>query len=173
MFLRSVTVAVLLSSCATAPAVYPTPSSSFNASEVTWFEADGGGSITGSAVLRTRGGDVKTCAGYPVGLIPVSTYATEIMTSTFGQSSRGFAPSYALRKLEAVDDYFRRMQRKSTCDAQGYFTFSNLPSGDYYVVTGIQWEVPGRYISSMQGGVLMQRVWLGENEKRTIVLTTD
>jgi hypothetical protein len=38
-------------------------SSNLTASEVAWSKARGSNTITGQAILRTRGGDVKSCAG--------------------------------------------------------------------------------------------------------------
>jgi len=63
-------------------------------------------------------------------------------------------------------DYYRTDQR-TICDAQGFFTFRNLPDGHYYVSTAITWMV-GNY---HQGGSLMQQIKLDGGDVKEIVLS--
>jgi len=66
-----------------------TPASSITRSEMTWAEGDGRNSVTGFAVLRTVGGDARTCAGLTTQLIPDSPYARERMIAIFGNTVKG------------------------------------------------------------------------------------
>lgn len=57
-------------------------------------------------------------------------------------------------------------------DSQGNFEFQNLADGTYYVVTVINWSVPGRYGSNSQGGGnLIQEVELKNNSTKRIILS--
>lgn len=160
----------LLASCA-APAPV-TMSSTYNPQEVAWALANGNNTITGSAVLRTRGGDVKTCAGLPAALIPVSAYSSEFMLKTFGSTTSGisqYSPNITL------DPAFGSTIRKTVCGPQGDFSFSNLPDGDYFVVGTVTWEAVsgGRYAYlAKQGGDMMQRVSVAGGETKSVVLTS-
>lgn len=146
----------------------------FDPDEVAWFNTDGEGRIEGSALLRTVGGDVRTCAGLEVTLLPAGEYASERMGGIYQDNFKGFVPvSVAAIPLEFSDDDPRYTQTTKTtlCDAQGEFEFDNLPMGDYFVTTSVIWQVPGRYGSSSQGGVIMQRVNLPLGETVRVVLT--
>ena len=46
------------------------------------------------------------------------------------------------------------MTRKTTCDAQGNFAFTEVADGSYYVATYVTWETGGRYTPVQGGGVM-------------------
>lgn len=163
----------LLSGCAVVPSPGPTitVSTPFNPTEAAWSTKDGNNTITGSALMRTVGGDVKTCGGFTVFLQPVTTYSSEIMSKLFGSTEGGFARRPA--NVETPDGY-DALLRTTTCDAQGKFTFSKLPDGEYFVATKVTWgAVQGGQYSyiSQQGGVVMQKVRVAGGQTREIVLT--
>lgn len=86
-WLATFVAASALSACATTPPV--TLNSTYNSEEVAWAQAQGNNVITGSAVLRTVGGDVKTCAGLKAMLVPAGTYSSELMEKMFGSTTSG------------------------------------------------------------------------------------
>lgn len=158
-----------LAGCATAPEPIAL-GTSFNPTEVAWFNAPGNNTIRGNAVLRTVGGEVRTCAGLDARLSPVSTYATERVRALYGNSQSGFNRGSA--GFTATDPAYEEMQRHTRCDSEGRFTFSGLPDGEYYVIALVTWGVPMGYgMTSRQGGWLMQRVRVAGGETKDIVLT--
>jgi hypothetical protein len=141
---------------------------SFDPQEVSWFEQKGTNSIQGSALIRQGGGGVITCAGNEVHLVPVSRYATERMLAIYGSTKRGYSRvGNAVIKGEPDYFYITTSQTKR-CDAQGYFSFTDLPDGSFYMVTLITWRV-SEYRSA--GGALMERITLENGENGEVVLT--
>ena len=141
---------------------------SFDPQEVAWFDKEGTNSIEGSALIRQSGGDVVTCAGNEVHLIPVSHYATERMLAIYGSAERGYSQfGSAVIKGEPDHLYMITSQTKR-CNAQGAFSFSDLPDGSFYLVTIIRWRV-SEY--RHEGGALMARITLEEGKTGEVVLT--
>lgn len=61
----------------------------FDPSDATWSKQPGTASISGQAFLRTRGGDVKTCAGSKAFLAPSTPYTREAVAAwTSGRYSK-------------------------------------------------------------------------------------
>jgi hypothetical protein len=157
-----------LAGCATPVKLMTT----FDPSEVTWAQGSGTNAIRGSAVLRTVGGDTRTCAALPVMVIPDSGYARERINAIYGNLIRGYNPSFGGRPQTFTENDPRYLEtgRRGTCDAQGAFAFSDLPDGTYFVVTAVIWKTsPDSFIS--QGGVLMQRVILAGGRAEMMVLS--
>lgn len=136
----------------------------FSAAEVAWAAMEGENTVTGSALIRTVGGEVRTCAGFEVSLVPVSAYATDRVQRLYGNTQAGFNPSRSFKS--AHPDYASTI-RKQTCDPQGGFTFRNVPDGSYYLQTLVTW----RTYWGEQGGSLMQRVTVEGGEVVDVVLT--
>jgi hypothetical protein len=165
----SLFLAFAVAGCATTQPTH-VMSVSYNPEEVAWFNTPGTNSITANALMRTVGGEVKTCAGFEAALIPYSAYAAERITAIYGNANGGYA-SYGPQFSE-TDPRYSQNERKTTCDSQGNFRFTNLPDGDYYVRTQVTWGVPmGYYMTSQQGGALAQRVSVRGGETKSIVLT--
>jgi hypothetical protein len=158
---------MFLGACATTTQVHL--SSSFDPSEVAWSEAKGNNSIEGNAVLRTVGGEVRTCAGFTAQLVPRSRYADERAIAIYGSIERGIGRNV---KFESTDPRYEAAIRTTTCDAQGNFSFEDLPDGEYYVAALVTWGVPMGYgMVSRQGGWLMQRVSVNGGEHKRMVLS--
>ncbi len=121
--------------------------------------------------MRTRGGDVKICAGFEARILPKSAYSTERLTKIYGSPDGGYRNSYAIPTLDPAPAAFDAPMRKTTCDSQGNFEFTNLPDGDYFVGSTVTWSAPGQYGLSQQGGWIMLPVSLKGGETKSIVLT--
>jgi hypothetical protein len=150
----------------------PVPQAShFDAKEVAWFEGTGTNSISGTAIIRTDGGSVKTCAALPVVLFPASAYAAERMRALYGSDEEGFNPLVGGKPADFVNDDPRYAATAHTvrCTAQGRFAFSALPDGDYFLVAQVIWK-EGRYLGFEQGGYLMQRVRVQTGESKDVLL---
>lgn len=160
-----------LAGCASPPVAKVPMKNGWNPNEVVWSIGDGTATLTGSAALLTKGGDVKTCATRVVTLTPFSTYSAERIARIYGNTWKGFSdrgdPTLPERYYEAT-----RKDRTTTCDGQGNFIFENLPAGDYFVITGVSWQTPTSYGGlSMQGGVLMIQVKLETGKTKKVVLS--
>lgn len=136
-----------------------------------WSRAKGASVVTGQAVMRTRGGAARNCAGLQVHLIPDSRYAIDRFNAQYGASTEGFLSVAQLRarrvKFVPDDPLYYAHTRTETCDSQGNFRFDNVPAGVWRVQTIITWEA-GRY--STQGGSMFRRILVKEGEPRHVVL---
>lgn len=165
-------ISVMLCSCAS---IVPqqrkvTLSSTFSPSSVAWFNTKGTGSIEGQAFFQTRGGQPRTCAGLQIFLEPQSAYGDERLLAIYGSLNSGYVPA-ALTRVQFVPDdpAYKQAMKTSVCDAQGNFSFTNLPPGKYYVVSVIAWNVPGTY--GLDGGALMKSVSLDAGDSKRVILT--
>ena len=112
-----------------------------------------------------------TCAGNVVYLIPVTAYATERIRATYPNGDRGYNPAgLAGRKPVFSPDQpdYKTLMRDTRCDTQGYFRFDDVAEGNFYVVTGVIWQV-NEYFP--EGGTLMQLVRVPPKGQVEIVLT--
>lgn len=182
----SVILAIVSSGCQYTHQI--TLQNDFVASEVSYIHEEGTNAIEGNAFIRKRNGDVVTCAGREVSLIPAGEYARERMRSLYGSDSRmgyGFGFSFlsiradglpAARfsglapKISAAPAGYAEHQRRTLCDSDGRFEFANLPAGGYYVTTTVMWNAPG--LGGAKGGPLMHPVvFESSDETRRVVLT--
>jgi hypothetical protein len=159
--------AFALSGCAATTPI----ASSFNPAEVAWFTnaSNASNTISGSGVMRTVGGEAKTCAAVPVDLVPESTYARERMMALYGSTESGFNRAFMGRRAAEMDPGYDRTTLRAICDAQGNFVFERVPDGSYFVTTQITWLRPGSYV--YEGGWLMRRVTVTGGESVRIVLS--
>lgn len=169
MKMMVVLIALAAGGCATAP---PTDLAvTFDPSEVAWAKGEGANRISGNAVLRTVGGEARTCAGLDAWLVPVSTYANARMSAMFGSLQRGYLAADSGFQFKSTDPSYVAAAKNRKCDAQGNFTFGQVPDGDYFVTAEVTWSAPGQYGLSSQGGVLMERVSVKGGESKELVLT--
>jgi hypothetical protein len=135
----------------------------FNESDFSWSSTAGDAALKGQAFMKTVGGEVKTCAGNEVILVPSNAYTRE-MTNIWRQ--RGVTRANPVR-----DPRYNNYRRVALCDAAGAFEFENLPPGPWMVNATVSWGVPHQYGVSQQGGYLMQEVSLADGQSRSLILT--
>jgi len=157
----------LLLCLATLPGCAPTVQSytltqTYNEAEFTPFAGAGPASLNGQAFLKTVGGDVKTCAGNQVFLVPSTPYNDEVIAHT-----RVGEP------LANRDSRATQFTRVSICDASGKFTFDRIPAKKWYVVTKVTWGVPSEYGINQQGGEVLQVVDLKNGVNQAILTDAD
>lgn len=166
--LLALVLAIALSGCVQQEA---TLSTSMNQSEMAWAVGDGTNTVAGFAVLRTVGGEARTCAGLAVNLIPDSPYARERMTAIFGNTVKGTRDTnLGPVKFSGSDDpLYIGLLRTTRCDGQGAFTFDRVPNGVWFATTSVTWKANPRSPLS-EGGSMMQRVELrgGQTVKVTL-----
>ena len=157
------TSAILLSACAGMQTVnIATP---FDIKEASIINQAGKNTITGSALLKRNDGQTVTCAGEDVALLPYTTYTNSRMLALYGGTNKGInrfnRPTFVPDSPE-----YHSYQKRTQCNAQGFFTFKNVADGDYFVITAVRWTVS----NSTQGGALMRRVAVKGGETAEIVL---
>jgi len=170
--MRLSVLAILMAAIITAPAsAKPKPFvNAYNPNDVAWALQSGPNAVMGSALLRTVGGDIKTCAGYTAYLLPVSAYTTEAVMRA-GGSAQGGLIRWGSKYY--IDPAVGNVTRQTTCDAQGNFSFTSLPDGEYFVVARVTWGAPYRGWTNTQGGELFQRVALRGGSAINLVLTAN
>lgn len=146
------------------------------------WTGSGPATVRGQAFLKTMGGDVKTCAGQKVILIPANAYGLELVQA----DKAGYSD------VSNIDPRFSNYVHQTICDAQGNFTFTDLPAQPWAVETSVLWHVPhidqpgdepgplAAFLSGappppemdQQGGALIQEVTphAGDNQ---VFLTSD
>ncbi|MBZ9649997.1 hypothetical protein K9B33_20900 [Sphingobium sp. 3R8] len=153
------------------PAMEPDSQVAFDPAEASWASIPGANKIAGNALLRTVGGDVRTCAGFTANLIPVTRYGADRVRIIYGTELGGFHPSRTDRSVAPARPEYSAIAKSVTCDAQGDFEFNDLADGEYYVQSQVTWGVPTRYFTRVEGGLLIQRVRVEGGETKRIVLT--
>lgn len=167
------TICVILLCLLAFPAVGCTPqakkvklSERFDNVQAATMLTDGTNTLTGNAFMRQAGGNVVTCAGSPVHLIPATSYATERISHLYGNTTSGVAMNPIA--FEPNEPEYTRLMKKETCDSQGNFTFEKVADGTYYITTTVQW-LAGPY--NPQGGALMKKVSLNGGVAQKIVMS--
>lgn len=141
--------------------------SPFDIAQAQMLVKDGTNTIRGNGFLRQRGGGVVTCAGSEVVLVPATYYAREriaYLYGTGGMNRQRLNPVFVPDPPE-----YRTITKKTRCDAQGNFTFERVADGDFFVTTGVHWQVGG----ANQGGPIMSRARVSGGESISLVISGD
>ncbi|EGY53163.1 hypothetical protein HMPREF9371_0654 [Neisseria shayeganii 871] len=99
-------------------------------------------------------------AGETVTLDPATTIGTEWW--------RKAGIYYVHRNQVPPSPGFSEARRTTVADADGNFTFENLPAGKYYVRTKVTWEIGGYFPT--QGGLVGKMVEVKDNEPTRVIL---
>jgi hypothetical protein len=165
--LVALAAALTLCACTTPePAHMLTP---FQHDDFRFWTDDGDASLEGTVALKLPSGEVRSCAGQTVSLLPATAYNTELEQTL--EEGRGFPADYS--------KHARQYERKVECDANGRFFIGNLPSLNWIVMLHVGWDEPTTLPwtdttvwQNVTGGYLIQQKRLtgGSN---SIVLTKD
>ncbi|WP_353116380.1 hypothetical protein [Nitratidesulfovibrio sp.] len=121
--------------------------------------APGKNSIRGTATAKTPGGEVATCAGKPVTLVPVTAYSSERMFAIYGSDDKGtlrLGQGAAPPPVITNDDpRYLADHPQTVCTDSGTFVFKDIADGQFFIVTGFTWLTDDK---KPQGVGLMQRV---------------
>jgi len=131
---------------------------SVSEAELAPYREAGTASITGQGFLRQNGGGVVTCAGSQVILAPDLPPIRQAIDAARAGSQVQFG-----------GQQWGDAGRKTICDAQGNFSFEQLPAANWYVLTEVRWEVG----YSSQGGTLGAPVTTRPGEQSHLVLSDD
>ena len=143
----------------------------FNLAEVEWVKEIGNSSLKGKAFLKLAGGEYKGCAGFNVELLPVAKYSNERILKTYGNNEQGQIllkdnpPKFTPDAKEYHD-----MVIKTQCNENNEFSFSQIKSGDYYIMGFIIWDaaVDGKTVKD--GGAVMKRIHINEKESPEVLI---
>jgi hypothetical protein len=120
----------------TSPDAALPPASPFNPDEFAWSTQPGRDVLTGVMAYR-RGETVYGCTGEDVLLIPETPWSRRRMIVLYGSTNSAAVPVSIVRARTpsaSTGDYARYVRRTS-CDAEGRFSFAGLPDGAWYVIT--------------------------------------
>jgi hypothetical protein len=127
----------------------------FDYSEHESYAKPGENGIRGQAFLRQEGDSVTTCRGNRVLLLPATSYFREMFWHMIAARSEPNPPETPYPSL-------KNMIRRTECDAQGNFSFSEIPDGTWFVLTQVNAK-PGR--------VLITEMTLSNGETAEVLLT--
>lgn len=107
--------------------------------------------VAGQAFYKQPGGQVFTCAGESVSLMPLTGYNMEL--SKLLETGKGFPPNYERRA--------HKYDKKAMCDGSGKFAFENLPALSWLLITRVTWQENGTFsFVPLVGGPTDKGGWL-------------
>lgn len=126
-------VTLMLTSCASYQG-----KESFNTEEINWFvNGKGKYKVQGESFARRNNGNIVTCAGLEVSLVPVSKYSTERINSLYGNDKKGRTFLNLFNRIPEGEKAYYENRAKVRCDSRGQFKFTNIPQGEYYLISFI------------------------------------
>ena len=114
----------------------------FDYSEHESYAKPGENGIRGQAFLRQEGDSVTTCRGNRVLLLPATSYFREMFWHMIAARSEPNPPETPYPSL-------KNMIRRTECDAQGNFSFSEIPDGTWFVLTQVNAKPDRMLITEM------------------------
>jgi len=135
------TVSIFLSGCASTYTPYQPKKNyswedrvDFNEDEYAAYGKAGTNSIRIQAFSKTVGGNIQFAAGETVYLVPATSYSDQSVDIII-KESKGADVGLRDKADKRVNSYVRT----GICDANGRYTFNNVPDGSYYVYTPVFW----------------------------------
>ncbi|WP_310452255.1 nuclear transport factor 2 family protein [Sulfuritalea sp.] len=133
---------------------------SFSVVDFAPYRGDGPASLEGEAFVKTENGEVRNCSGDAVFLAPYTPFDVEVITAFL------FHIDLALKKAGQAAPYWR----ESSCDSQGKFEFTNVPTGTWIAITAVRWGNSGRVIGGRaEGGQLAKKIILHPGKNRIVM----
>ena len=135
----------------------------------TWTQT-GPYTVTGQAFFKRPDGQVITCAGETVALMPLTGYTMEL--SKLLETGHGFPANYERRA--------HKYDHKAMCDGAGKFHIDGLPALNWLLITRVSWQENGTFSfvpyvggPSDKGGWLFQEIEIvsANNAPTTVKVT--
>jgi hypothetical protein len=99
------------------------------------WKQPGAYSLSGQAFYKQPDGQVISCAGESVSLMPLTGYNMEL--SKLLATGRGFPANYEKRA--------HKFDKKAMCDGSGRFAFEGLPALNWLLITRVSWQEDGTF----------------------------
>ncbi len=128
--------------------------------EYTHYLKAGSGILRGQAFLTQSGGGVVKGAGRTVTLDPATSTGID-----WWEKAGKF---WLHQASQPPSKGFEEARRTAVADADGRFTFTDLPAGKYFVRTSVTWEI-GNY-NPTQGGLVGKAVTISDGKTTEVVL---
>lgn len=134
--ISAVLVSLVLAGCASrAPVVYPP----LNEAEYQPFSRMGTSTISGTAFLVTRGGDIKKGAARQVFLIPQTSFVSSRLTDNDDQYTTFEWLEFSGTDSTMIAKAWRHT-KSAVADVDGKYSFTKVPAGKYIVETKLFWQ---------------------------------
>ena len=169
------TMAIILSGCMSPPPkVYLNQYDPESAKVL--INKEGKNIITGNAFMRQVGGGLVTCAGSDVNLFPKTAYAIEYLEEKFENDFLFYGIFSGGKGYKQSGEYLFNPypilgSKETQCNSQGNFEFTGVGDGEYYIITRVNWSVPGEFGPRQQGGNLVQQMKVSGNETKKVILS--
>lgn len=138
-----------------------------------------GAEISGQGFLKTKGGDVKTCAGNSVYLniagnqddyvLAYSLYKSSIKIQKLMEKINNInnvEDSEEVKiKRNKLNNISKSKYYETQCDAQGNFKFKNIKNGTYNIGTTVEWYVG----YEKQGGFIHKEITIKGNQNSVFI----
>lgn len=168
-FLVAATAAALLVGCATGPKAVDL-AVPFDAAAAAPLLKPGNNTVEGSALVRFVNGDILTCAGNFVSLVPVTPYSRAWARELTGKESGGFRAFSEGEQKFNDQDAFYKAQIDSTCAVDGKFAFDNVADGEFYVYTVAKQQIATGVGGMLRGGLLAKLIKTEGGKTTRVVL---
>lgn len=136
----------------------------FNPEDAAFIFNKGTATVKGKGVFKANTGQVISCDGSNVHLVPVTEYSKERYTYLVGGTNEGFISQELIQTIEFTPDppEYREYMRSTRCNYKGEFLFENVADGEYYLNTDIFSPVNG--YRAVKGGVFAARIVVKSGE---------
>lgn len=157
--------AALVTACETAPKPPPPravvaaptpPPPPTPAEEFAWSTQPGPNTLIARVAYQPVVGEVWSCAGLAVALMPETSYSRSRMQALYGSAQGSIQPVAQVRARSAANpgaDY-SQFVKSANCDAADTFTVANLPDGNYFAIVRVRQTRP----AAPNEIVIMQRI---------------
>ncbi len=151
-----VAVAAALTACS-APLTVNAP---ISADDYKDCNRSGGSTVVGQAFGRTKGGDIKSAAGFTVHLDRVTPYSSAVFKALHDHGPWEDAETEA-NTMKDLNPVMLGCRRNAQVDLSGHFTFKTVPFGDYFASIYIRWQSRGHWTGGWQ--IKRIRVFAGQD----------
>ena len=122
-----------------------------------------GARLTGNSFSRQRNGKLVSGAGRPVYLDPATRYSAAVFRAIVEhQNKKSYFKAEKESGTVVPDPAMLKCRRTVQADAEGRFTFTDVPPGSYFVSSYVSWIKPDG-----------EREWVGMWNLSPVVISAD